>query len=287
MTSPDLTILGEINSDTTRQIAGALQGKPGAPVHIEINSAGGDAFAGISGFNAIRQHGRVTTSVTGLAASAAATIALAGATIRMHRSALLMIHSASLLTIGDAREHRKSTGVLDKIDGEYTRLVAQVTGHPEARVRAWLEAETWMTAEEAVELNFADEVIDAGAADMVPVARSQRALLSKFRHVPGDLAALAEVTRRGPRQGAELAAMLRGAIDRLSGDDRPEDQIIGEMADAAGIEPGTVRQILSGSINCPPIGRLEAFATVLDLSAQSLVEAGSRDGCNYQPADAA
>jgi transcriptional regulator with XRE-family HTH domain len=109
--------------------------------------------------------------------------------------------------------------------------------------------------------------------------------LSQFRHVPGDLAALAD--RRAARQGAELAAMLTAAIERLSGDERAESSIIAELADAAGIEPDTVRQILAGSINCPPVERLEAFATVLGLSAESLVEAGNRDGCDYQPAEEA
>lgn len=288
MNAPDLSITSEITSDgTVRQINEVLQLSAGQPVHIEINSAGGEAFAGIAGFNAIRQHGRVTISVTGLAASAAATIALAGATIRMHRNSLMMIHSASVITFGNAGEHRKSTQVLDKLDGEYTRLVAQVTGHPEARVRAWLEAETWMTAEEAVGLNFADEIIETGDAELAPVAKSQRELLSKFRHVPDDLAAMVQAGRSGPRQGAELASVLTSAIDGLASEDRPEGQIIDEMAEAAGIEAGTVRQILAGSINCPPIERLEAFASVLDVSAETLVEAGNRDGCDYRNAEAA
>jgi ATP-dependent protease ClpP protease subunit/transcriptional regulator with XRE-family HTH domain len=285
VTRPDLTITGEITGETSKQIAAMCQGSGGGSLNFEINSAGGDAFAGIAGFNAIRQHGRVTISVTALAASAAATIALAGATIRMHRNALMMIHSANLVTFGNASEHEKSAAMLSTFDGEYVRMVAQVTGHPEARVRAWLEAETWMTAEEAVELNFADEIIETGEADLAPVARSQRDLLSQFRHVPGDLAALAD--RRAARQGAELAAMLTAAIERLSGDERAESSIIAELADAAGIEPDTVRQILAGSINCPPVERLEAFATVLGLSAESLVEAGNRDGCDYQPAEEA
>lgn len=288
MISTDLSITGEITSDgTVRQINEVLLHSAGQPVHIEINSAGGEAFAGIAGFNAIRQHGRVTISVTALAASAAATIALAGATIRMHRNSMMMIHSASLITFGNSGAHRKSTQVLDKLDGEYTRLVAQVTGHPEARVRAWLEAETWMTAEEAVELNFADEIIETGEADLVPVATSQRALLQQFRHVPGDLAALVRAGRSGPRQGAELASVLTSAINGLASEDQPEGQIIDEMADAAGIEPGTVRQILDGSINCPPIERLEAFASVLDVPVETLVEAGNRDGCDYRNAESA
>lgn len=194
MTPPDLSIIGEITSETTRQIADVLRRSKGQPVHIEINSIGGQAFQGIAGFNALREHGRATVTVTGLAASAAVTIALGGANIRMYRNSMMMIHFSSMLTVGGSQAHRNSADMLEKMDSEYVRLVAGVTGHPDARVRAWLEQETWLTAQDAVDLNFADEVIEFDRADLVPVAQSQRDLWSKFTRMPADIRAIFEST---------------------------------------------------------------------------------------------
>ena len=58
------------------------------------------------------------------------------------------------------------------------------------------------------------------------------------------------------------------------------------MASAAGIDSSTVNQILNGSINCPPMNRLEGFARTLSVSVDNLIEAAGRDGCNYEPDDA-
>lgn len=192
MNPPDLSIIGEITSDTTRQIVDFLRRSKGQPVHIEINSGGGYAFEGIASFNAIRKHRQVTCTVTGLAASAAGTIALGCAKIRMYRNSMMMHHFTRSLTFGGAAEHRHEADLLETLDNQYVQLVAEVTGHPDARIRSWLEDETWLTPQEAVDLNFADEIIESDHADFAPVAKSQRELLSKFRHLPNDLKAIVE-----------------------------------------------------------------------------------------------
>lgn len=86
---------------------------------------------------------------------------------------------------------------MEKLDNLHVQMVASLTGHPEERIRSWLEDETWLTPQEAVDLNFADEVIQSDHADFAPVAKSQRELLSKFRHVPTDLKAIVEGMAQG------------------------------------------------------------------------------------------
>jgi hypothetical protein len=63
--------------------------------------------------------------------------------------------------------------------------------------------------------------------------------------------------------------------------ERDEDQVLGEMAQQASIDVSTVRNILNGDIQCPPMGRLEAFAEVLQTDVGDIVAAANQDGCEY------
>ncbi len=73
---------------------------------------------------------------------------------------------------------------------------------------------------------------------------------------------------------------LNTLLKRLVADDpRAEGEVVQAMATAAGVEVGTVREILSGDIRCPPRPRLSAFARVLDVSPGRLIDASTRDGC--------
>lgn len=88
-------------------------------------------------------------------------------------------------------------------------------------------------------------------------------------------------------RGESLAAALNDAIDAKATDDKPRSDVIDEMASAAGISASTVGNIISGTnINCPPLDRLEGFASSLDVSTQSLITAAERDGCDYSDDDA-
>lgn len=84
------------------------------------------------------------------------------------------------------------------------------------------------------------------------------------------------------RFGQRLADMLNMRIDSMATDDRPRARIIEEMGMAADITAGTVNQILNGSVNCPPMERLEGFARVLNVSVERLRQAAESDGCSYR-----
>ena len=150
-------------------------------LRVRINSPGGSVFDGVAIYNALRRHhARVEVRIEGLAASIASIIALAGDSVAMEPSAFLMIHDPWAVGIGSATELRELAGTLDKIAGTLTQIYVKKTGMDEAEVREAMAAETWYTAEEALEAGLVDEVLsDDGDAE----ARV-RFDLSGFRNPP-------------------------------------------------------------------------------------------------------
>ena len=129
---------------------------------VVINSPGGDVFAGLAIYNALVNHnGNVTVRVDGLAASIASVIAMAGDKIIMSPGSMIMIHRPSVYAAGTVDDMEKAKDVLMKIEEGITPIYAKRTGLDEDKIAELLEAETWMLADKAVELGFADEVSEA------------------------------------------------------------------------------------------------------------------------------
>jgi len=134
-------------------------------VNLRINSPGGDVFDGRAIATAIREHGsKVVAHVDGLAASAASFIALAADEVVMAPGAMMMIHRASSLAWGNAEDMLHLADVLEKIDDSLVAEYVRETGQEEAQVREWLNAETWFTADEAVQYGFADRLSEEAVA---------------------------------------------------------------------------------------------------------------------------
>ena len=124
---------------------------------IYINSGGGDVFAGNAIYNMLKRHkAHKTVYVDGLAASIASVIAMAGDKIVMPENAMLMIHNCWTICAGNKSDMRKIAGEMEKIDGMIAGTYAARTGHDEAEIQALMDAETWFTAKEAVEMGLAD-----------------------------------------------------------------------------------------------------------------------------------
>lgn len=129
---------------------------------VSLNSGGGDVFAGVSMYNALKNFdGNVTIRVDGLAASIASIIAMAGDKIIMSPGSMMMIHKPWTMAVGDANELDKVSEVLNDIEGSLLPIYTARTGKSDEEIRELLNAETWMTAEEAVAEGFADELIEA------------------------------------------------------------------------------------------------------------------------------
>src|ERR1700690_3809962 len=120
-------------------------------ITLRINSPGGDVFEASAIYSLLTQHkAKVECYVDGLAASAAFTIAMAGDSIHISESAMMMCHNAWGMCMGYAADMQKMTDLLNKISGVMCDIYSQKSGMKADEVQALMDAETWMTAAEAV-----------------------------------------------------------------------------------------------------------------------------------------
>lgn len=129
-------------------------------LRLRINSPGGDVFDGIAMYNDLLDHpGNVEVEITGLAASAASIVALAGDQIKIGANAFLMIHNAWTIGMGDRRDMAKYADVLGKVDTALAETYATKTGIDIGEIAKMMDDETWLSGSAAVDKGFADEVI--------------------------------------------------------------------------------------------------------------------------------
>ena len=135
---------------------------------VRVNSPGGYVMEGLAIFNALaraKQGGRkITVHIDGLAASMASTIAMVGDEIIMADNALMMIHNPWDCACGDARELRAAADQLDRIRDQLVGIYSGQTGLSGEDLIPMLDAETWMTATEALAQNFITSISTANTA---------------------------------------------------------------------------------------------------------------------------
>jgi ATP-dependent Clp protease protease subunit len=128
-------------------------------LNVYINSGGGDVFAGQAIYSMLKRHSAtVNVYVDGLAASIASIIAMAGDNVKMPKNAMLMVHNPWSFGMGNANDFRKLADDLDKVRESMISVYEDKTGMEKESIVELLDAETWMTAEEALEFGFADEI---------------------------------------------------------------------------------------------------------------------------------
>lgn len=188
-------------------------------INLRLNSPGGSVFEGIAIANAIRQHpANVTVYVDSVAASIASVIALAGDRLVMMPQSQLMVHNASGACYGDASEMTKMADLLDKQSRNIAEAYAQHTGRPLAEWQQFMDAETWFSAEEALAVGLADEVVpmrakSAPAEENEPVAaQMQRSWDLSMYHYPGRTLAPAPTIPQQVMPGQKVTAELLNGI---------------------------------------------------------------------------
>ena len=145
------------------EVAQAIAGlKPTDTLHLRINSPGGDVFEARAIAAAIGQHaGKTVAHIDGLAASAATTIASAADEVEIVDGGFYMVHNAWTFAMGNKHDMRETAGLLDKVDGAIVADYAKRTGASAEQIGAWMDAETWFTAQEAVDNKFADRLAES------------------------------------------------------------------------------------------------------------------------------
>ncbi|MFS0737547.1 ClpP-like prohead protease/major capsid protein fusion protein [Sphingomonas sp. 1P06PA] len=197
---------------------------------VRINSPGGYVMEGLAIFNAVtreRAKGRtVTVHIDGLAASMASVIAMAGDEIIMADNALMMIHNPWDVAIGDAAELRRAANQLDTIRDQLVKVYSQRTGIDADTLIAMLDAETWLTAEQALDQNFItsiSEVVTAAACDVSAFG---------FRKAPEDPHLVKSI-------GAVMASIRPGAKgipSAIAAKLTPKETIMSEVKDKPAVD---------------------------------------------------
>lgn len=130
-------------------------------ITVWINSPGGDCVAAAQIYNMLVDYsGNVTVNIDGMAASAASVIAMSGDKVLMSPVSMLMIHNPATIAMGDHNEMQKAIDMLSEVKESIMNAYAIKTGLSRAKLSHLMESETWMNANKAVELGFADGVLE-------------------------------------------------------------------------------------------------------------------------------
>jgi ATP-dependent Clp protease protease subunit len=152
---------------------------------IWLNSPGGDCIAASQIYAMLMDYkGKVTVKIDGIAASAASVIAMAGTTVLMAPTALMMVHNPLTIAIGDSEEMQKAIAMLSEVKESIINAYEIKTGQSRIKLSHLMDAETWLNANKAIELGFADGILEDEKkrvqAEDVTFAFSRRAVTNSL-----------------------------------------------------------------------------------------------------------
>lgn len=163
---------------TVKKMAGILRAIGEKPVTVAINSPGGDMFEGIAIYNALVEHpAQVTVNVIGVAASAASIVAMAADKIVIGGASFLMIHNAWGMVVGNRHDFAAAADLFAPFDAAMASIYVARSGQSDKAVAQLMDAETWLSATEAVAKGFADEAAALKAPTASDKGTSARARL--------------------------------------------------------------------------------------------------------------
>lgn len=204
---------------------------------VEIHTGGGSVFDGYRLFNSmqeLRTRGvSVTARINTLAASMGSVIAMAADKVEIAANGRMMIHEASTAMAGDAEKMRQTANLLEGISDEIAAIYATKTGKTQKEMRDLMKGETWMTAKQAVEMGFADEIFDTKTKAMSILDRFKpdAALTEK---VIGLESAIVDAENQISELAANLATRegdLQNAVTELAEAKASNESIIAKLAE--------------------------------------------------------
>lgn len=155
-------------------------------LNLHINSPGGSVFQGIAIYNMLKESkAKVNVYVDGVAASIASVIAMAGDSIFMPSNSMMMIHNPYTYAVGNANELRKTADFMDKLTDASKQAYLDKAGNKltSDKIQQIMDDETWLSAQEAVDLGLADEVL----APVQVAASINNPFAKQFKHMPSEL----------------------------------------------------------------------------------------------------
>src|SRR5690606_24149940 len=210
----DIYIYGDIvswpwlESDVSSyNLAKEIEGLEVDQINVYINSYGGEVAEGLAIYNALRRHkAKVRTVCDGFACSAASVVFMAGDERVMSNASLLMIHNAWILTWGDMNQLRKDADDLETINAAAIQAYMNHINISEEELKAMLDAETWISAADALEMGFATAVVNPATTDKAAASLRQRQQIRD--------AILNRQSQHGTIDIEELASRLKEMMQR-------------------------------------------------------------------------
>lgn len=182
------------------------------PVTVWINSPGGDCIAASQIYSMLMDYkGNVTVKIDGIAASAASVIAMAGTRVLMAPTALIMIHNPSTTAMGDHRDMEKAIELLDEVKESIINAYEIKTGMSRTTLSHLMDNETWMNANKAIELKFADGILedDKKKSSDVSFAFSTREFENRLMNK------IADKVEPAPIKQGRNVEMLRNELSKI------------------------------------------------------------------------
>ena len=216
----NIDILGEISESVNSYnvVQREISNAKGKELNLVISSGGGSVTEGMAIADLIANYPEETTATgIGLVASIATVVLLSADKVKMTENAFMMIHRPWSYTMGNADELEATAELLDKMEAKlldiYTASVIKRKGSQdnlENKITEMMAAETWLTAQEALEFGFIDEIVKVGEKniDLLPLQNS----LSKFMNVP---AALLTNTKKDDDMGNSILEKIKSLLNNM------------------------------------------------------------------------
>ena len=232
----NIDILGEISESVNsyNAVQREINNAKGKEINLVISSGGGSVTEGMAIADLIANYPEETTATgIGLVASIATVVLLSADNVKMTENAFMMIHRPWSYTMGNADELEATAELLDKMEAKlldiYTASVYKRKGKQkdlDNKITQMMAAETWMTAQEALEFGFIDEIVKVGEKniDLLPLQNS----LNKFLNVP---AALLTNNKKNDDMGNSILEKIKNllnAVDEKVEDVMTEEEVITE-----------------------------------------------------------
>jgi len=216
----DIYIYGDItswpvleNDVSSYNLAQEIQGLETDTISVHINSYGGEVAEGLAIYNALRRHkAKVRTYCDGFACSAASVVFMAGDERVMSNASLLMIHNAWMLAVGDQNDLRKNADDLEVINAATIQAYLNHVNISEDKLREMMDAETWISAADALEMGFATAVVNPATTDKAAASLRQRQQIRD-----------AILSRQSQRSSLDVDA-LAARLKELMAQEKPEPE---------------------------------------------------------------
>lgn len=152
---------GDLVGFGPKKLIEALDEVTADTIHVHINSNGGDVFEGIAVYNLLKNSGKtIHTYIEGIAASIASVIAMAGETVNMGKTSMLMIHNCYTFAIGNSKELRKIADDMDVIMESIRKAYLDHVSISEDELKELLDSESYLTSDKCLEMGFCDNITD-------------------------------------------------------------------------------------------------------------------------------